>query len=274
MVFHALDPDREIYPGATLQVVAMEIGFFDELPEDVLLLQNDIYKAVKETFPLPGPAPREVTFEINGDAPPTPRNSPAGFRFLDRPRTKSVVLTSRNLIFETSAYEKFEGFVEDALGVASAIAEIASIPAIAKIGLRYIDEIPESLLPEPNWSKYLASPLLGILDHFKDESPSEFNFAARFKYEAERQLILRYGLLSDPAVNPNGPLNIPHKTEGQYFLFDINSFWDAPSDDIPAFDRKLVEDTLYALHDPVSKMFEDAITDDLRNDVLRKERQK
>jgi len=82
---------------------------------------------------------------------------------------------------------------------------------------------------------------------------------------------LRYGATQGWSVDPNGPLRLKSADHGPYFLLDIDSYWTSPAELVPEF---ALDDALMLcneLHSPVREVFEAAITEKLRNDVLRKE---
>lgn len=182
-----------------------------------------------------------------------------------------MVLTPEALIVETSAYGRFEGYAKVVSEALAALASSADVVAALRVGLRYIDEIHPRDLPEPvRWADYIEPALLGSLEHF-GSTPRELQVASVFQPSHEQRLILRYGIVGQPVVDPNGPLVIDGPSEGERFLIDIDSSWEAPKDNLPEFDPQTVLDQLTHLHQPVREYFERTITDRLRNDLLRKE---
>jgi len=59
---------------------------------------------------------------------------------------------------------------------------------------------------------------------------------------------------------------------GPYYLIDIDSAWQGEAP-VPPLDRWLLA-KLDELHAPIRHLFETAITEELRNEVLRKERER
>jgi uncharacterized protein (TIGR04255 family) len=137
--------------------------------------------------------------------------------------------------------------------------------------LRYIDEIDSALLPQPvSWDRYIAPSLLGAMTHF-GTAPVELQTAAVFRPSTEDTVVLRYGIVNQPVVDPAGPLAITDPPAGEYFLIDIDSSWSAPADDLPEFSPNHVLERLDRLHAPVREAFEASITEELRDELLRKE---
>lgn len=263
-----LDPDREIYPNAPLKLVAFELRF--PAPIDFDQAQAAFARTVNKSFPIPGPPPHVTTFGL-GPAGPTIQQHTEGVRRLDRRRRNSVVFAPEALIVETSAYGRFEQFAATAGEALAALATAADVVAALRIGLRYIDEIDIHDLPAPvRWADYIEPALLGPLEHFGRE-PRELQVASVFQLTEEQRVILRYGVVEQPVVDPNGPLIIDRSAEDKRFLIDIDSSWEAPKDNLPEFDPEAVLDELARLHQPVREYFESTITDKLKDDLLRKE---
>lgn len=262
------DPDREIYPNAPLKLVAFELRFpalgdFDEA-------QATFARAVKKRFPIPGLPPQMTTVSI-GMGGPTIDHRTAGVRRLDRRKRQSVVLTPEALVLETSAYDRFEEYVEIVSEILDALSSSADVVAALRVGLRYIDEIDLTDLPTPvRWADYIEPSLLGALEHF-GSTPRELVVASVFRRTDEEQVILRYGVVQQPVVDPNGPLVIDRPAVGEHFLIDIDSSWEPPKDNLPEFEPQAVLERLVRLHEPVREYFERTITDRLRDDLLRKE---
>lgn len=176
-----------------------------------------------------------------------------------------MAVTPTSTTIETSQYTRFEefrAFVEEVVGHLAATVEL---PAVERIGIRYIDEVDPIELTQPvDWSHYIAPELLGV-SRFFDHQPLETNTVAVFAPAADQQLVVRYGVARAPVVNPSGPLHITRSPSGPYFLIDIDSGWNAPADDLPEFAVGEVLGLLDQLHAPVRDVFERMITDKLRD---------
>jgi uncharacterized protein (TIGR04255 family) len=266
-----LDPKREIYPNAPLRLVAFELRY-PAVPE-LLDAQPELDQRLRKRLPLLGPPPvSEMHFEVAAGASPRAFGRQGGLRRTDRRRRQAVAITPIAATIETSEYTRFEefrGFVEEVLGYLAATVEL---PAVERVGIRYIDEVDPVDFPQPvDWSDYIAPELLRVSEFFGHE-PLETNTVAVFAPAPGQQLVLRYGVAQAPVVNPGGPLHITRSPAGPYFLIDIDSGWNAPADDLPEFAVDEVLDLLDRLHAPVRDVFEQMITDKLR-DHLRTSRE-
>jgi uncharacterized protein (TIGR04255 family) len=258
------DPDREIYPNAPLKLVTFEYRF--EPVELTATLTEEFVNAVAEDFPIPGPPPHQQ-FVLG---PSGPSASAAGARSFDASRRQAVLLAPQTVSYETSAYIRFEDFCKSLERLLEILASLVADLVPQRIGLRYIDEIDERHLPAGgDWNRYIDAALASPLSHF-DPAPSEHQSAALFEIAQDHKVVLRYGLMRQPAVDPTGPLVIPDPPRGRYYLIDIDSAWEPSSRSEPQR-TPWVLDKVGQLHAPVRQLFESSITDQLRNDVLRKE---
>jgi uncharacterized protein (TIGR04255 family) len=269
-----LDPDREVYPHAPLKLVACEIAYTLAPGVNVEASAQGVYDALGTDYALPGVAPMGLIIEVPpGGGPPRTTTAPEGFRFLDRERTRSIVVTSRSMILEASSYTRFEEFAQRVSDAVTAVADVVRIAAAHRIGLRYIDEIPLCVLPEGQWDPYFSDGVLAPLQPVKDVgAPAEFITTCRYDLGADRQVTLRTGVLGAAVVSADGPLAIKGPSTPPLALIDIDSAWEAKTATTPLkFDAAAIEPLLMALHAPVRALFENSITDDLRNHVLRQE---
>lgn len=259
-----LDPNREIYPNAPLKLVAFELRY-PEAPE-LLDAQPELDQRLRKRLPLLGPPPvSEMRFEVASGAAPRAFGRQGGLRRTDRRRRQAVAVTPIGATIETSQYTRFEEFrvfVEEVLGH---LAVTVDLPAVERVGIRYIDELDPVDLPQPvDWTDYIAPELLRVSGFF-DHEPLETNTVAVFAPATDQRLVLRYGVAQAPVVNPGGPLHITRSPAGSYFLIDIDSGWNAPADDLPEFAVDEVLDLLDRLHAPVRDVFEQMLTDKLRD---------
>jgi uncharacterized protein (TIGR04255 family) len=262
-----LDPNRKIYPNAPLQLVAFELRY-PEVPE-LVDAQPKLDHLLRKRLPLLGRPPvSEMRFEVAGGVASRAFGLQGGLRRTDRRRRQAVAVTPTSTTIETSQYTRFEefrAFVEEVVGHLAATVEL---PAVERIGIRYIDEVDPIDLAQPvDWSDYIAPELLEV-SRFFDHPPLETNTVAVFAPAAQQQLVLRYGVARAPVVNPGGPLHITRSPSGPYFLIDIDSGWNAPADDLPEFVAGEVLDLLDQLHAPVRDVFERMITDKLRDHFM------
>ena len=260
------DPTREIYPNAPLKLVAFECRF-----EPISLEADSLGKfqdRLAEEFPIVGTPPQQQVVITHAGA----SASGQGTRCFDLERRRSVLLTPESIGVETSRYTRFEEFRDVISQTVDALFDVVSSVSPVRLGLRYIDEIDEDALPSPvRWSRYIEPALASAIEHFP-APPAEHQTAALFEPARDQRVVLRYGLMRQPAVDPAGPLVIDRPPRGRYFLIDIDSSWNR-TDPLPATaDKEWMLDMLAILHAPIRDLFERAVTDALRDELLRKER--
>jgi uncharacterized protein (TIGR04255 family) len=266
-----LDPDREVYANAPLQLVACEVAYSLAPGAEVSAAREALYERLQKTYPLPGPPPASLTLEASPMGP-MPQIA-QGFRFLNLERTRSVAVSPASIVLESSRYHRFEGFLDDAIAAVKALGATVRIAAASRIGLRYIDEVPLDDLPGHSFNGYFADSVLAPGEPVPDVgTPVEFMTTSRFAAGPDRYTTMRTGVLTAPVVAPEGPLAIARPTRGPYFLIDIDSAWQAGAQTSPLpFDASVIAEVLGSLHAPVRALFEHSITEMLRDDVLRKE---
>ncbi len=276
------DKDREIYPAAPLRFVAFELTFppVPSLQDETA--KREIYARLRGTFPIPAATPASMggfslQLSPTGVAAPAPLRAGSfaglatGLRMMNRDRTASATLNADSILVETSAYVRYEDFREMVRVALEALVAVEELPGVQRIGLRYIDEvrIPEVERPA-DWAPYVAPCLQGPVSLINADAKVTQGLV-EYQLAEQRALILRYGATSGWSVDPNGPLRLKSAASGPYFLLDIDSFWSSLEDLVPEFSLDVALTLCNELHLPVRQVFEAAITDKLRNDVLRKD---
>jgi uncharacterized protein (TIGR04255 family) len=232
-----------------------------------------LYEALRSQFPIIGPPP-QTTIEIGvGSMGQTHSLTNVPVRLMDRRRTLSAVIGPNAITVETTAYKHYEQFIDvvgDVLRVADRAAPIAGIQ---RIGLRYIDEVRVPGVATTNdWSGYINPALLAAVELHGTYSVGTMQGIAEYRVSDREATNLRFGALAGRVVDPSGPLRVEAADDGPFFLIDLDSFWTAPDDELPAFSPDAVLEICTSLRRPIRALFEAAITDKLRDEVLRLER--
>jgi len=256
-----LDPDRPIYPSAPLKLVTFQIRF-PQVPElDSITPPHGITQALKQRYPILGGPPPVLQLEL-GPGQSVQRSR--GSRLMSRDRTRSVTLIGDFVAIETSRYERYELFADEVDWVLRQIHEITPLPAVTRLGLRYIDEIQvEGVQSIADWSPWIREDLLvgGVVDGYTTD---DFLAHIALTVDDGQKMTVRYGRVSQPVVDPNGVLRIDKSPKGPYFLLDIDSYWEPSDESFREFDADEVRDVCLKLHDPIRAIFERAITPQLR----------
>jgi uncharacterized protein (TIGR04255 family) len=190
---------------------------------------------------------------------------PRGSRLMNRERTKNVTLTSDSVALETSRYVRYEDFAEEIDWVLERVHAATPLPAVTRLGLRYIDEIQiEGIATLSDWKAWINPDLIvgGVVDGYETH---DYLVQLVLAVDELHRMTIRYGRVSQPVVDPNGVLRIDESPTEPYFLLDIDSFWEPSRDGFKEFNATEVTEVCLRLHDPIRDIFERAITTDLRS---------
>jgi uncharacterized protein (TIGR04255 family) len=225
-----------------------------------------LYERLQDELPIIPPTPRTaIEFQVGGSPQPmTLQSSP--LQMLDRSRTRSVTVGPSALIVQTTDYARFEEFLDFTALVLRAVSEVATIAAIERVGLRYINEIRIAGVKKPlDWVPFIHTDLLAPTRNALGGEVSAFNTLTEFVLDDMRTANMRAGALSGRIVDPTGPLKLKSsEVDGPFFLIDIDSVWAPPMDELPSFEPEDVCEICSRLHDPASRLFESALTDQSR----------
>jgi uncharacterized protein (TIGR04255 family) len=255
-----------------LQFVAFEVRVPHAPKLATLEGATDIYDDLRDLVPIipgSGPSPIEVAAP-QGAISFTPRGGQT--RMMNRGRTISVMVAPTALVVETTAYTRFEDFLEVVRRALEAAHKAVSFAGIQRVGLRYIDEIRVEGVQRPgDWDGYINSALLCATRLDTDLRPERTEGRAEFEIDGGHRTVMRFGAMTGRVVDPGGPLRVRRTSEGSFFLIDLDSFWLPRDEDIPEFSVERVVETCTKLREPIRTLFEASITERLRNEVLRKE---
>ena len=264
--------EREIYPNAPIVLMAIEVRHSLCQPlerKQVARVSADVTRLL----PLPSELNEvSVTVQAGPGEQPVQQQVVATFpRWMSRDKRTALTVRPDSLVIETTNYGSYDR-MRELLEVALRLRQAVEVPGgVERIGLRYIDEIRVPLADGmPDWKEWVDSALLGPSDIGGDLglAPAVNEGAIVFSHGTSSALVLRYGAQNDYAVQSTPELRRPLPPPGPLFKLDIDSFWQA-GDETPEFDTGRVLERADSLHEPVRGVFEDLITDRLREEVLR-----
>lgn len=272
---------REIYPRAPLALVVVEVRFPSEASG--LLLDTAQQRQIRDLlgdhdWVIEGAVQQEfeLAVEPGGSVTQTVRTTPTP-RFTVRDRTLAVTAAPTSLRIETTRYDEYNNFRKLLRRVFAAISDVAQPDGVARIGLRYIDEIRVPTIRAGDfaaWSEWVHSSLTApsLPGTLADLEPTRgpWNGVAQYGFGEDRYLVFRYGPGEGFAVTPEGPLRRrPKPRPGPFFVMDFDSYWEPGG--LPEFDPDSLVDTCDLLHTPASALFEGFVTDRLRDEIFRKD---
>lgn len=263
--------DREIYPNAPLEFVACEVRFplSPALGEDGILPR--LHRSFYDWLPLVEPAVETMLLMSPGNVPPP--TTTKQLRFLARDRRFGVLVTPTLVSVETTRYTRYEEFRESIARSLSALEKAeAGVAGLARIGLRYIDEVrvPRAESDPQVWTAYIDQRLAsGVTLLLENHGPASLQGTLQYDLGDGQHVVMRYGALRGQSVG-NAPLRRREIGQpGAYFLVDIDSYW-TPDDPLPEFSVDDALDICDRLHRPVRELFEASINERLRDEVLRR----
>jgi len=270
---------HEVYPNAPLALVAVEVRFPEAAADRPLslTLQRSFRDLLGDDWVIEAHKMQQLGVALGpGGAGQQTFQEIVVPRFTVRDRTLSVAITGTSLTLETTAYRHYLDFREVLSTVLGAAAELLAPDGVARVGMRYIDEIrvPAVSQERPSgWRAWIDPSLLPPrLESMTGEhyEPAAWDGAVRYATGPQRSLVLRYGARHGYAVQPRGSLSRPSPPPpGPFFVLDFDSFWEPI--DIPEFDPHTLSETCDALRAPVRTLFDLLTTDRLRDEVFRKE---
>jgi uncharacterized protein (TIGR04255 family) len=259
---------REVYPSAPLRFVALEVQFSYAPPLGTEQGRAEVYNHLAERFPVAEPETTvAVTVVPGGTGAP---ETTLALRMVDAGRTRSVTVGPSSLTVQTSAFVDADDFLTSVREGLEAVAFARPGP-MRRIGLRYIDEIRvPGVARARDWDGWVDSRLLGATLFAGDHQVDTADGVLIMTLAAEHYLAIRFGPRVGFAVDPNGALRLPDAERGPFFLLDFDSFWMPDAGRHVSFDVETALATARALDDPAHRFFESAITDRLRDEVLRR----
>lgn len=252
---------REIYPHAPLQLVAFELRT-SHVPE---LGSREgsitLYELLREELPIIPPAPQAlVGFQTAGVPPQFMASTP--LQMLNRKRTHSVTVGPSLILIQTSDYTRFEDFRDFVGRVLTAVANVAAIAAVERVGLRYVDEIRIDGVEKPaDWVPYINHDLLAAMNNPLGLESASLNTSVEFVVSDHQRATMRVGALQGRVIDPTGPLKLKSEADGPFFLVDLDSYWAPPVDELPPFAPESVLEIGSRLHEPARGLFESALSE-------------
>jgi uncharacterized protein (TIGR04255 family) len=194
----------------------------------------------------------------------------SGARFIDGGQHLAVAVTPSRVAVDTTEYADFDQFFEFLKKVLDAVAAVARGRACRRLGLRYVDEIrvPGAVPGDvEQWSTWLDTSLFAASAARPITGRREISGVLDDSLEGGYGIRFAWHTGTGYAVQPHGPLIVPNPADaGPYFALDTDSYWTA-NELLGLGDPSLVE-RIAKLHEPIKDLFENCITDKLRNQVL------
>ena len=249
---------REMFANAPLAYVACEARFplAPSLTGEEALAS--LVAAFADTLPIP---------EVSSFLPPSDMGAGDGperqLRFLDKAKTASVAVTRRSVSVEATRYDGWDRFKPSVLRAIEAVAGIAPIVGVERIGLRYINEIrvPDPVLDVSGWTRWIARGVISNLDPIPGYTTESNQTVIEMRGPGQR-VVARYAALVGSGVVGDQPLRRKTQTTvGPFFVIDTDSYREAPDEEMLDCASEALNPVLDELHEPLGELFQRAITE-------------
>lgn len=261
--------EHEVYANPPIVLVAVEIR---HPTADVLTpSENRALKHLLSTrVPIERPGQVMAVQFSSGLTAPSAAVTERFPRYMNRDLTLAVSIRKEAVTVEATRYEGWQEFKDVVMQVLDARMKIAPIAGVERVGVRYINEIRPPREPDSTWNPWVQPSLLGPEPTSANDLPlSQWQGLAVYGSQPGRMMIFRYGPRQGFAIDPASDLRQNKRSDaGEYFLMDIDSFW-TPEDSLPEYDREKLSGTFDDLHAPAKMLFEEMITDRLREEVFQ-----
>ncbi|RUR12523.1 TIGR04255 family protein [Legionella septentrionalis] len=189
--------------------------------------------------------------------------------FVSSDKTKAIEIDQERIIFFTSYYDRFDGFVDNCELVLNVLTDVVEPSLIQRVGLRYCDLI--SLDTEEKMDKLVSRNLtcpeelieLGTNRHQKNETllKTEIGTLVIRSYYGAHNLTVPPDLINRLPIEIQGD-----KSKNEKMLIDFDHFWESRNDSI-SFDNEQVIEKLKELHAVAREAFWKLTTDYARREI-------
>lgn len=265
--------DREVFDNAPLRLVALEIKF----PVTSQVLTRQVWDAFESAL---GEELPEVTVLVDDPDThvPTAAHDPV-LRRTSEPRKRAVTLHPGAVTVELADYRQYSDLHALATLTLQGVAAATETFKCTEIGLRYINEVPaaDALAEKQEWARPAAwEPFVNaeLLKSVTDMPDGLCAFGYRgvlmFHTDDHAGILVRleYGPAPMGLVEPKGALALD-EGPGPCFGLDIDGHVFGTSAEPVATNPEEVLGLLTELHAAVDKTFQWAITERLKDEVLR-----
>lgn len=269
---------RKVYPNAPIALVSYEVELETQgqIEHEVFA---DVGRSISHYLPerkeilghqitIDGSAPGEPEFEEVSSPRWSARDKRTHLSFYTSPAGVGGDLRS-TAVFETTDYQGFERFYDLVSLVLDRLFGSERIKKVNRMGLRYLDEIRVPIEDDAdfvNWGDWIAPGLLLSVQEVQELLlPRGFRQTSVVYQMAEDTFLrMRFGPGDGYEFSGSEEFRRELPTPGPYFLLDL-AIDSTVGELIPA---KTVLERLEQIHRPIREVFENLITEKLRNEVL------
>ncbi|MGW7453371.1 TIGR04255 family protein [Streptomyces sp. NPDC054787] len=260
---------REIYPNTPLALAVVELRHTVTAPLSEAE-QASLKGFLSDVFPLARPAPGAVNVTLT-PAGVTNEQTPPNPRYMTRDNTSAVTFRPDAIVVETTRYVRRSMLREHLRLAVTARQTVAPADGMTRLGVRYVNEVRAGIESPADWSQWIIPDLTNIASLKAGAIGSARSWQGMAVFGDQQQgVVLRHGNLEGYAVNPSGDLRRPTPSPGPYYLIDLDSYW-TPESETPTLDWGNIESRYDTAALNAHGLFEQLITDEYRQEVLRRD---
>lgn len=243
--------DAVAYKRNYVDKVIVRVDLVSPISSIVAALPLTLSHAALSNFPIAEPR-QAVSQELQispAQEISSKKTSFTEWHFHGRAREKSLVIVPGALFVIHNAYDNYEKVREEFMSILRIFFSTFPETQPSRLGLRYINKIQFPEGDPLDWSDYINSSMLALLQFPKDKKQlSRMFHNLEFAFE-DFNLRYQFGL--------NNP-DYPAKIRQRIFLLDLDAYHQGP------IEQNEIEASLNKYHDGIQDMFEMSITTGLR----------
>lgn len=238
------------YRNNYLKKVIIRLDFASDLQEVKEHIPMNSTKQILSIFPIAEPK----TF-IGKELQVSPTESKerietgTNWFYHSKERDKTLCISTKYTWVAYNNYHDFETLMSDFLPICTELYEINNDLQVARLGLRYINNIETDNTQPYDWGDYLDDKLLSIFEVPKRKDRISRAFHNLTLNYDDMMLTFQYGM-----YNPDFPAVIKKKI----FILDYDAYYEG----LLSFDD--IKSKLPTFHDEIENLFESCINDKLR----------
>lgn len=249
--------DDICYDQPFLKEVIVRVDFSSPLDALASTIPPKVSNAALACFPVSEPRKALAQeLQLSANAVQHRRQEFTEWNYYGRDREKRLMISPAVIFATYSRYSTYEVLKDDFLSVLSVLFPTFPDLRASRLGLRYINHIETNDGNPLHWNEYVDERLLGLFARFTDrEHVSRLFNITEFKYD-DLQVKFQFGV-----PNPDFPAPIRRPL----FVLDIDAYVQGLQD------LGEISANIDRAHKQIQAMFEDSITDRLR-EVMRARR--
>lgn len=248
-----------VYRRNFLTEVIARIDLVSPIPSLLNTLPKSLAKTALKHFPIEEPKPAITQkLQVSAKSLSTQKTEFTEWNFYDRNREKRLTIRPSAFFSTCSRYIDYEVFRKDFIIFTNAFFDIFDEAQPSRLGLRYINELKLPGNDPLDWQKYINNDILGMFSFEVDEaSPTRIfhNYEVAF---SDFNLRFQFGI-----HNPDYPAPIKQRV----FILDYDAYFKG------LIEHQDIPEALDHYHTSIQKMFEQSISNELREYMNEPEKQ-